>query len=130
MFWLWSKYIVQYFNFEFFKEFIDWPIYYNFFSLFQNCTNVLQSLRKGAFGSCESQVEDYVNKCNKRFPYAAAFKPPVQETKEATPDSNHVSQDENCHSNWCLFKEVFNHQGAVQRYTNDRIVASCYLLRV
>ncbi|XP_044747657.1 N-alpha-acetyltransferase 15, NatA auxiliary subunit [Coccinella septempunctata] len=65
----------------------------------ENCTNVLHSLRKGAFGSCDAQIEEYINKCQKRFPYAAAFKPPVQETKQVTPDSNHISQDENCHSN-------------------------------
>ncbi|KAK9891654.1 hypothetical protein WA026_015622 [Henosepilachna vigintioctopunctata] len=67
----------------------------------KNCTNVLQALRKGAFGSCDAQIEEYVNECQKRFPYAATFKPPVVEstTQPAALDSNHMSLDENSNSN-------------------------------
>ena len=45
----------------------------------QNCTKVLESLRNGDFGHCDSTIADYMAKCHKYFPYATAFRPP--ETK-------------------------------------------------
>ncbi|XP_071862759.1 N-alpha-acetyltransferase 15/16 [Bombus fervidus] len=45
----------------------------------QNCTKVLESLRNGDFGHCDSTIADYMTKCHKYFPYATAFRPP--ETK-------------------------------------------------
>ncbi|KAJ8980902.1 hypothetical protein NQ317_011202, partial [Molorchus minor] len=56
------------------------------------CTEILNSLRKGDFGSCDAQLEEYVKKCNKRFPYTAAFKPPSELTSPS--ESNHVTQDQ------------------------------------
>ncbi|CAD1469490.1 unnamed protein product, partial [Heterotrigona itama] len=45
----------------------------------QNCTKVLESLRNGDFGHCDSTIADYMTKCHKYFPYATAFRP--SETK-------------------------------------------------
>ncbi|KAG7203683.1 hypothetical protein KM043_013711 [Ampulex compressa] len=42
----------------------------------QNCTKVLEALRNGDFGHCDSTIADYIVKCHKRFPYATAFRPP------------------------------------------------------
>ncbi|XP_076665580.1 N-alpha-acetyltransferase 15/16 isoform X2 [Andrena cerasifolii] len=53
-----------------------------------NCTKVLESLRNGDFGHCDSTIADYVTKCHKRFPYATAFRPP--ETKVTT---NHQEKE-------------------------------------
>ncbi|EFA02495.1 N-alpha-acetyltransferase 16, NatA auxiliary subunit isoform X2 [Tribolium castaneum] len=62
----------------------------------QNCVNVAEALRRGDFGSCDAQLEDYIKKCHNRFPFAADFKPASASPSE----SNHVSQDQdNCNSN-------------------------------
>jgi hypothetical protein len=67
--------------------------------LFQNCVDVTEALRKGDFGSCDAQLEEYIKKCHARFPYAAAFRPVSSTTSPS--ESNHVSQDQdNCNSNW------------------------------
>ncbi|CAK9804652.1 N-alpha-acetyltransferase 15, NatA auxiliary subunit [Anthophora plagiata] len=44
--------------------------------ILQNCTKVLESLRNGDFGHCETTITDYMVKCHKHFPYATAFRPP------------------------------------------------------
>ncbi|KAK0183435.1 hypothetical protein PV327_001478 [Microctonus hyperodae] len=44
--------------------------------ILNNCTRVLDSLRNNDFGNCEAAIEDYIEKCHKRFPYATAFRPP------------------------------------------------------
>ncbi|XP_076767134.1 N-alpha-acetyltransferase 15/16 isoform X1 [Xylocopa sonorina] len=41
-----------------------------------NCTKVLEALRDGDFGHCDSTIADYMAKCHKQFPYATAFRPP------------------------------------------------------
>lgn len=53
-----------------------------------NCTKVLESLRNGDFGQCETTIADYMAKSHKRFPYATAFRPP--ETKVTT---NHQEKE-------------------------------------
>nr|XP_023023297.1 N-alpha-acetyltransferase 16, NatA auxiliary subunit-like [Leptinotarsa decemlineata] len=58
----------------------------------QVCTEILNSLRKGNFGSCDAQLEEFVKKCNSRFPYTAAFKPPSEIVPPS--ESNHVSPDQ------------------------------------
>ncbi|XP_063988506.1 N-alpha-acetyltransferase 15, NatA auxiliary subunit isoform X2 [Diachasmimorpha longicaudata] len=40
------------------------------------CTRVLEALRANDFGPCDAAIDDYMNKCHKRFPYATAFRPP------------------------------------------------------
>ncbi|KPI98213.1 N-alpha-acetyltransferase 15, NatA auxiliary subunit [Papilio xuthus] len=42
----------------------------------EGCVEVLDSLREGDFGPCESEIEQYISACHTRFPYALAFKPP------------------------------------------------------
>ncbi|XP_011297851.1 N-alpha-acetyltransferase 15, NatA auxiliary subunit [Fopius arisanus] len=39
-------------------------------------TRVLEALRANDFGPCDDAIDDYMNKCHKRFPYATAFRPP------------------------------------------------------
>ncbi|KAJ8944357.1 hypothetical protein NQ318_011489 [Aromia moschata] len=56
------------------------------------CTEILNSLRKGDFGSCDAQLEEYIKKCNSRFPYTAAFKPPSEAVSPS--ESNHVTQEQ------------------------------------
>jgi hypothetical protein len=64
----------------------------------QNCVDVTEALRRGDFGSCDAQLEEYIKKCHARFPYAAAFRPVSSTTSPS--ESNHVSQDQdNCNSN-------------------------------
>ncbi|XP_068907663.1 N-alpha-acetyltransferase 16, NatA auxiliary subunit isoform X2 [Tenebrio molitor] len=64
----------------------------------QNCVDVTEALRRGDFGSCDAQLEEYIKKCHVRFPYAAAFRPVSSTTSPS--ESNHVSQDQdNCNSN-------------------------------
>ncbi|XP_074100455.1 N-alpha-acetyltransferase 15/16 [Cotesia typhae] len=41
-----------------------------------NCVRILEALRNNDFGPCDEAVDKYTAKCHKRFPYAAAFKPP------------------------------------------------------
>lgn len=36
---------------------------------------MLDSLRDGDFGPCEKEIEQYIEACRKKFPYAIAFKP-------------------------------------------------------
>lgn len=45
----------------------------------QYCTKVLEALRCGDFGHCETAITEYTAKCHKLYPYATAFRPP--ETK-------------------------------------------------
>lgn len=47
---------------------------------------VLDSLRDGDFGSCEKEIEQYIEACRVKYPYAIAFKP-------ASAVDNHVSED-------------------------------------
>lgn len=42
----------------------------------ETCTRVLEALRNEDFGLCEQAIADYTTKCEKRFPYATAFRPP------------------------------------------------------
>ncbi|XP_045504813.1 N-alpha-acetyltransferase 15, NatA auxiliary subunit [Colias croceus] len=42
----------------------------------QGCVEVLESLRNGDFGPCDKEIEEYIEACRKKFPYAIAFKPP------------------------------------------------------
>lgn len=41
----------------------------------QGCVEVLDSLRDGDFGPCEKEIEQYIEACRAKFPYAIAFKP-------------------------------------------------------
>lgn len=41
-----------------------------------NCVRILEALRNNDFGPCDEAIDKYTAKCHKRFPYAAAFKPP------------------------------------------------------
>ncbi|XP_003703292.1 N-alpha-acetyltransferase 15/16 isoform X2 [Megachile rotundata] len=50
----------------------------------ENCTKVLESMRNGDFGDCDTAIADFMAKCHKRFPYATAFRPP-----ETKPTTNH-----------------------------------------
>ncbi|KAJ2941158.1 hypothetical protein O0L34_g10393 [Tuta absoluta] len=43
----------------------------------QGCAEVLESLREGDFGPCESETEAYILACRAKFPYALAFLPPA-----------------------------------------------------
>lgn len=72
-----------------------------FLNSLQICTDVLRSLRDGDFGKCDAQLDDYIKQCQKKFPYAAAFKPPQPASAMTVVDSNHVcpEQQENCHNN-------------------------------
>ncbi|XP_053616386.1 N-alpha-acetyltransferase 15, NatA auxiliary subunit [Plodia interpunctella] len=45
----------------------------------QGCVEVLESLRAGDFGPCEKEIEDYIEACRRKYPYAIAFKPPAPE---------------------------------------------------
>ncbi|XP_015598705.1 N-alpha-acetyltransferase 15, NatA auxiliary subunit [Cephus cinctus] len=42
----------------------------------ENCTRVLEALRNGDLGQCDSSISSYTAKCEKHFPYATAFRPP------------------------------------------------------
>lgn len=53
-----------------------------------NCTRVLDALRNNDFGACDAAIEDYIDKCHKRFPYATAFRPP-----EAKVTANHQDKE-------------------------------------
>lgn len=53
----------------------------------KNCNNVLGALRKGDFGDCAKEMEDYVARCNKAFPYCASFQ------KEKTVENNHIQSE-------------------------------------
>lgn len=67
----------------------------------QNCTEVLQALKNGEFGSCPEQVADYKARCHVQFPYAQVFRPPSTSCQSSpTAESNHISEGkENCVSN-------------------------------
>lgn len=41
---------------------------------FQNCTDVLDALINGDFGSCPNETEKYRSLCRERFPHALAFR--------------------------------------------------------
>ncbi|CAH1634752.1 unnamed protein product [Spodoptera littoralis] len=56
----------------------------------QGCVDVLDSLRDGDFGPCEKEIEQYIEACRKKFPYAIAFKP-ASELSELADD--HVADD-------------------------------------
>lgn len=58
---------------------------------FQGCVEVLESLREGDFGQCEKEIEQYIEACSAKFPYAIAFKPTAVNTD--LPD-NHEAVDE------------------------------------
>lgn len=66
------------------------------FFLSQICTEIVKSLRKEDFGSCETQLEEFVKKSNSRFPYAAAFKPPSEAVLPS--ESNHVSHEQDSYN--------------------------------
>lgn len=53
--------------------------------MFQGCIDVLDSLREGDFGPCETETEQYIEACRAKFPYAIAFKP--AEALAELPDS-------------------------------------------
>ncbi|XP_045539538.1 N-alpha-acetyltransferase 15, NatA auxiliary subunit [Papilio machaon] len=50
----------------------------------EGCVEVLDSLKEGDFGSCENEIEQYINACHTKFPYALAFKPDAGQ-----PDDSH-----------------------------------------
>ncbi|XP_047027460.1 N-alpha-acetyltransferase 15, NatA auxiliary subunit [Helicoverpa zea] len=56
----------------------------------QGCVDVLDSLREGDFGPCEKEIEQYIEACRSKFPYAIAFKP--ASALADLPD-NHVADD-------------------------------------
>ncbi|XP_050682768.1 N-alpha-acetyltransferase 15, NatA auxiliary subunit [Leptidea sinapis] len=53
----------------------------------QGCVEVLESLKDGDFGSCEKEIEDYIEACRAKFPYANAFKPPQELPENQTDDT-------------------------------------------
>ncbi|KAH9643790.1 hypothetical protein HF086_002288 [Spodoptera exigua] len=55
------------------------------------CVDVLDSLRDGDFGPCEKEIEQYIEACRKKFPYAIAFKPASELSALA---DDHVAADE------------------------------------
>ncbi|CAH0663826.1 unnamed protein product [Spodoptera exigua] len=57
----------------------------------QGCVDVLDSLRDGDFGPCEKEIEQYIEACRKKFPYAIAFKPASELSALA---DDHVAADE------------------------------------
>ncbi|CAG9856558.1 unnamed protein product [Phyllotreta striolata] len=59
------------------------------------CTNVLNSLRAGEFGSCDAQLDEFTKKCNGVFPYSAAFKPPSAKVEAINSnEANHVQEQD------------------------------------
>lgn len=42
----------------------------------KNCSDVLQALQAGDFGSCPQQIEEYKENCHKIMKYAVVFRPP------------------------------------------------------
>ncbi|XP_071055801.1 N-alpha-acetyltransferase 15, NatA auxiliary subunit isoform X2 [Onthophagus taurus] len=44
------------------------------------CTDILNSLKRGDFGRCDDEVESYIEKCHKMFPYSVVFRPPGEST--------------------------------------------------
>lgn len=44
------------------------------------CTKALEAMRNEDFGICEQAIADFTTKCEKRFPYATAFRPPESST--------------------------------------------------
>ncbi|VVC97605.1 unnamed protein product [Leptidea sinapis] len=51
------------------------------------CVEVLESLKDGDFGSCEKEIEDYIEACRAKFPYANAFKTPQELPENQTDDT-------------------------------------------
>lgn len=45
----------------------------------KTCTKVFEALRNNDFGCCDTATDDYMKKCQQRFPYATAFR--TQEQK-------------------------------------------------
>ncbi|XP_012255757.2 N-alpha-acetyltransferase 15, NatA auxiliary subunit [Athalia rosae] len=50
----------------------------------ETCTRVLEALRNEDLGVCDQAIADFTAQCEKRFPYATAFRPP-----ESNATSNH-----------------------------------------
>lgn len=64
----------------------------------ETCTEILQCLSNGSFGTVPSaQIDKFVKQCHLRYPYAEAFKPP-QEHKPET-QTNHVFEQDSSLSN-------------------------------
>jgi len=59
------------------------------------CDSVLKSLKKGDFGQCDSQVEEFMNKCQVLFPHAGNFRSP---SSPLVCESNHVPPDQDNYS--------------------------------
>ena len=53
--------------------------------LFQLCIDILESLRRGDFGKCETVSCDFKERCHELYPYALAFSTPTP-TDDITPD--------------------------------------------
>lgn len=67
------------------------------------CTRVLEALRANDFGTCDAAIDEYMNKCHKRFPYATAFRPPESKLPaiQLNPSVQLNHQDkENTIKNW------------------------------
>ena len=50
----------------------------------QNCTEVLERLRDGSFGSCDKMAADYQAQCHNLFPHAHIFLPASEKVKAST----------------------------------------------
>ncbi|CAB3238717.1 unnamed protein product [Arctia plantaginis] len=46
----------------------------------EGCVEVLESLKEGDFGPCDKEIEQYIEACSVKFPYAIAFKPAAVNT--------------------------------------------------
>lgn len=51
---------------------------------------MLYSLKEGDFGPCENQIEQYIEACRAKYPYAIAFKPAAPTSEFA---ENHIADD-------------------------------------
>ena len=63
----------------------------------KTCKNVLKSLKRGDFGPCDTEIEQFMSKCQVLFPHAVDFRSPGSimhcESNHIPPDPDNYSSN-------------------------------------